>query len=148
MILRPLELIRQDAKNKKVAIETAIEKVPCTVHIDPDRLTQCLLNLFLNAVQAMADGGTLTVACRSNGSRFVDITVSDTGTGIAKDQLGQVFDPYFTTKSDGTGLGLAIVHKIIEAHDGTVHADSSPGSGTTFTLRIPCNAGDEERRPS
>jgi two-component system sensor histidine kinase HydH len=148
VILRSLELIRQDAENQKIAIETAIEKVPCTVHIDPDRLTQCLLNLFLNAVQAMADGGTLTVACRSNGSRFVDITVSDTGTGIAKDQLGQVFDPYFTTKSDGTGLGLAIVHKIIEAHDGTVHADSSPGSGTTFTLRIPCNAGDEERRPS
>ena len=148
VIERSLQLIYQDARNQDIAIQTTIAADLCRVRIDPDRLAQCLLNLYLNAVQAMADGGTLTVECAAGGNGFAAITVSDTGPGIAADHIHQVFDPYYTTKGTGTGLGLAIVHKIMEAHGGSVNVESASGSGTAFMLNIPCDEhSDEDRKP-
>jgi two-component system sensor histidine kinase HydH len=138
LIERSIQLIQQDAANQGIRIDTLISDALCPVWIDPDRLTQCLLNLYLNAIQAMADGGSLGVSCDQDDQGFVSITVSDTGDGIEAEHLSQIFNPYFTTKNRGTGLGLAIVHKIVEAHEGHLSVDSVPGRGTRMIIRIPC----------
>mgnify|MGYP000332094068 CR=1 FL=1 len=99
-------------------------------------MTQVLLNLFLNAVQAMPDGGRLMVRAgwKVQSWRW---DVADTGCGIAPERLADIFSPYFTTKARRHGLGLSIVHKIVEAHDGTIEVASTPGEGTVFKLRFP-----------
>jgi two-component system sensor histidine kinase HydH len=140
LLTRSLKLIQQDADAKNIRIELNIEDGVCAASIDPDRLTQCLLNLYLNAVEAMDGGGVLAVHCAPDGSEDLGITVSDTGRGIAPEHLGKIFDPYFTTKKTGTGLGLAIVHRIIEAQQGRIKAESVPGQGSTFTIRLPCRS--------
>ncbi len=131
-----LRLVQQDARAKDITIDLGQTSADLTHDVDPDRLSQCLLNLYLNAIQAMEDGGTLSIGC-SREKDIVVITVADTGPGIDLDDLQQVFDPYFTTKPSGTGLGLAIVHKIVEAHDGRLEVDSEPGKGTTFKIALP-----------
>jgi two-component system sensor histidine kinase HydH len=106
------------------------------VRLDAERLGQALLNLFLNAVQAMDAGGVLRVAADVGGGRLV-LRVIDTGRGMAAALLPDIFNPYFTTKPSGTGLGLAIVHRIVEAHGGEVAVQSQVGQGTVFTLSFP-----------
>ena len=138
LIERSLQLIRQDAADRDIDVEIQCEDHLCPVWIDPDRFTQCLLNLYLNAIQAMDNGGTLSVQCRSGRSRDLEIAVSDTGRGIDPENHKQIFDPYFTTKPKGTGLGLAIVNKIIEAHEGRLQLESTAGQGCCFTVSIPC----------
>jgi two-component system sensor histidine kinase HydH len=143
LIERSLQLVRQDATDRDIHIEMHIDDALCPVWIDPDRFSQCLLNLYLNAIQAMDSGGTLTVRCRSDRDRQLEIAVSDTGQGIAPEDRRQIFDPYFTTKPKGTGLGLAIVHKIVEAHEGRLQVESTTGKGSRFTLRLPCRSQEE-----
>ena len=109
---------------------------------DEAQLRQALLNLVRNASEAMADGGTLTVAARRAGD-FVELEVSDTGGGIAPEALSRLFDPFYSTKERGTGLGLAFVQEVVQEHGGTVHAGGVPGRGATFTIRLP--AAPEER---
>lgn len=138
LINRSIQLIQQDAASQNITIEAHISDDIHPVNIDPDRLTQCLLNLYLNALQAMPEGGTLTVGCHSDDDRRkVRITVSDTGEGVAAEHLDSIFNPYFTTKNKGTGLGLAIVHKIIEAHQAHLNVESTPGRGTRMSIEIP-----------
>jgi two-component system sensor histidine kinase HydH len=138
LINRSIQLIQQDAASQNITIEVHIPDDIRPVSIDPDRLTQCLLNLYLNALQAMPQGGTLTVGCHhEDGGRKVRITVGDTGEGIAAEHLDSIFNPYFTTKNKGTGLGLAIVHKIIEAHQAHLNVESTPGKGTRIMIEIP-----------
>lgn len=121
------------------------------VRADADQLKQVLLNLMLNAGDAMEQGGSLTIASRviSPGARqgdseeyprgYVEISVADTGKGIAASELNQVFDPFYTTKppGKGTGLGLAISQRIIETFHGSIHVESTEGKGSTFTVRLP-----------
>ena len=140
LLSHSLQLIQQDATNHAVRIDMTVGKNISRVLIDPDRLSQCLLNIYLNAIQSMESGGTLTLKCVAESAQTVRISISDTGKGIAKDHLTKIFDPYFTTKNKGTGLGLAIVHKIIEAHHARIHVESILGKGTTFILEIPCRA--------
>jgi two-component system sensor histidine kinase HydH len=138
LINRSIQLIQQDAASQNITIAVHISDEIRPVSVDPDRLTQCLLNLYLNALQAMSEGGTLTVGCHSDdGGRKVRITVSDTGEGVAAEHLDAIFNPYFTTKNKGTGLGLAIVHKIIEAHQAHLNVKSAPGEGTRMIIEIP-----------
>jgi two-component system, NtrC family, sensor histidine kinase HydH len=143
LLNRSIQLIQQEAANQNIQIQTHIAEDLCPVMIDADRIAQCLLNIFLNAIQAMEDGGTLTVYCHMGSDRQAQIAVRDTGPGIATDHLSKIFDPYFTTKNKGTGLGLAIVHKIVEAHQARVKVESTPGAGTTFTLRLACHDPDD-----
>lgn len=138
LLSRSIQLIQQDATNKAIDIKLHIEDDICPVWADPDRLAQCLLNLYLNAIQAMEDGGTLSVKCTTGETKNVNITVSDTGKGMTSEQLNKIFNPYFTTKKNGTGLGLAIVHKIIEAHQGHIEVKSTIGQGASFTMMIAC----------
>ena len=124
-------------------------EVRCQVHplvtqlwCDGAKMKQVLLNLVLNAVQAMPEGGTLTLAAcpappQLQESPAIQLTVSDTGMGIPAELQSRVFDPFFTTKDQGTGLGLAIVHALVEAHHGRIDVESSPGHGTSFLITLP-----------
>jgi len=105
--------------------------------IDPDQLRGAVRNIIINAIQAMPEGGELTLSTQcQNGN--LELSVSDTGVGIPEDIRGKIFNPFFTTKRpSGTGLGLSIVYKAIRAHSGTIKCDSKEGRGTTFTIGLP-----------
>jgi len=105
--------------------------------IDIHQIQQVLINLMLNAIQAMEKGGTLTVRTFPEDGGGVGVEVKDTGIGIPKSYLKKVFDPFFTTKSEGTGLGLSISHKILENHGATIDVASEEGKGATFTIHFP-----------
>ena len=98
----------------------------------PDQLTQVLLNLIINAVEAMPSGGTLTIATLARDS-WLAIEVQDTGPGLTSDEAAKIFEPFYTTKADGTGLGLAVSYGIIQQHGGRIEVKGVPGQGTTFT---------------
>jgi signal transduction histidine kinase len=107
-----------------------------TWKVDRQQFRQAVWNLCLNAVQAMPEGGELRVAMSTTARRLV-LRVHDTGEGIAAADLGQIFEPFFSTKSDGSGLGLALVHRIVQDHGGEIDVHSRPGLGSTFTLTLP-----------
>ena len=125
-----------DAKRSKVQIRVIAAPNLPPLKADPSHLTQVLLNLMLNGLQAMPEGGTLTLEAKISNSNFI-IGVMDTGTGIAAENQRRIFEPYFTTKAKGTGLGLAISRRIIEAHGGTVTAANQPGGGCRFEISLP-----------
>ena len=137
LLAHSTRLVQQDATAKNVQIQLKAASETLEAELDPDRLTQCLLNLYLNALQAMDDGGQLTISSYPIGNDTFAIDVKDSGPGIPADDLNAVFDPYFTTKPKGTGLGLAIVHKIVEAHQGQIKVRSTIGEGTIFTIILP-----------
>jgi two-component system sensor histidine kinase HydH len=133
-----VKLIEDRAAAKNISIHTQNAVPVDQAWGDPDRINQVLLNLYLNAIDAMESGGELKVGLSSDGGgRQFSITVSDTGCGISPQHFSQIFDPYFTTKSNGTGLGLAIAHNIIEAMGGRITVASTRGTGTTFTVILP-----------
>jgi two-component system sensor histidine kinase HydH len=145
LLAHAAHLVQQDAKIKHITIELPETKDKIQPVIDPDRFSECLLNLYLNAIQAMSEGGRLSVRLTQQNNEWVDIEISDTGEGIHPEHLNQIFDPYFTTKTSGTGLGLAVVHKIVEAHNGRIRVDSRQGKGTTFTISLTTAAGFAEK---
>jgi two-component system NtrC family sensor kinase len=114
------------------------------VRADGDQLRQVAINLILNAGAAMPHGGTLTVRTRQLDSKFVEIEFSDTGGGMAPEQLEQIFEPFYTTKARGTGLGLAITRQIIDFHHGRIKVQSHPGQGTTFVVTLPLDPEDDQ----
>lgn len=137
VIRHALKMVERQAREKGIGIETELPPEIGEIPLDADRFSQVLMNLFLNAFAAMEGGGTLRVSLARQDDRTIRISVSDTGTGIPKEDLSRVFDPYFTTKPSGTGLGLPIVQKIVEAHGGEVTLTSEPGQGTTATVLLP-----------
>jgi len=138
LLQHSLKMIERQASAKQIQVLSHLPPEIKEIDLDPDGVNQVLLNLYLNAIEAMDQGGTLSVSLSlDQGSRRVKISVSDTGAGIGKEDLDHVFDPYFTTKQSGTGLGLAIVHKIIEAHRGEVRVESEVGRGTVVTVLLP-----------
>ena len=143
LIRHTLKMIQPQALSKEIRVLAELpEEVPETP-MDADKVSQVLLNLYLNSIEAMDKGGTLAVELRPAAGRDgIEISVRDTGVGIKKEDLAQIFDPYFTTRASGTGLGLAIVHKIMESHHGDVKVESEQGKGTTVTLYLP---GIDER---
>jgi two-component system sensor histidine kinase HydH len=144
LIRHSLKLIEGDARTKGVEVKADLPANLPQALMDADRMNQVLLNLYLNAIQAMDGGGVLQVTVSRDDSRkLTTITVSDNGRGIEAADQERIFDPYFTTKSDGTGLGLAIVHKILDAHGGSIKVSSQKGAGTTVTMTLP--DGEEER---
>jgi two-component system sensor histidine kinase HydH len=144
LIRHSLKLIEGDARTKGVEVKADLPANLPQALMDADRMNQVLLNLYLNAIQAMDGGGVLQVTVSRDDSRkLTTITVSDNGRGIEAADQERIFDPYFTTKSDGTGLGLAIVHKILDAHGGSIKVRSQKGAGTTVTMTLP--DGEEER---
>jgi two-component system sensor histidine kinase HydH len=133
-----VRLIEQKAKKKQITVKTLNSAKVDKAVIDPDRINQVLLNLYLNAIESMDPGGELGVELSAGEEdQRIEIRVSDTGRGIPGEHLSRVFDPYFTTKSNGTGLGLAIAHNIMEAMGGKISISSRPGKRTTFCITIP-----------
>jgi signal transduction histidine kinase len=104
----------------------------------PDQLTQVLLNLVINAIEAMPEGGELSLTS-STADDWLHVAIHDTGPGINPDEAAKIFEPFYTTKADGTGLGLAVSYGIIERHGGRITVEGSAQSGTTFTLALPVN---------
>lgn len=148
-----MKLLGADATAQGVALSLDCAPDLPLVPLDPDRFAQALLNICLNGMEAMPDGGSLGLRIDMEGDEFVRLRIADSGHGIPAEVLGQIFDPYYTTKSQGTGLGLAIVHKIIESHGGAISAASgqaggmmqvgnvngqkASGTGTVFTILLP-----------
>lgn len=126
-------------QSSQTGVTTTLEMVDETLAavMDADKMSQVMLNLFLNALDAMPGGGRLTVRVSNNGNGWVQIQVADTGEGIDPADQPHVFEPYFSTKNTGTGLGLAIVHNIVKAHQGDILVESRPGQGTTVQITLP-----------
>jgi len=138
LIADSVKLVESQARAKGVTVAVRHPADMPEVRLDADRLSQVLLNLLLNGIEAMGRNGVLTVEVRETANaRRLDIRVSDTGIGIRPEDLAHIFEPYFTTKPSGTGLGLAIAHNIIETMGGEITVQSAPGAGATFILKIP-----------
>jgi len=133
-----LEVVQERFGRHGIKVETDFDAALPSVYADPDQMSQVLLNLVLNAVHAMPDGGTLRIGLKK-AQKEVRVMVTDTGHGISQTDLPKIFDPFFTTKEvgKGTGLGLTVVHGIIQEHGGSIAVESEPGRGTTFTLTLP-----------
>jgi signal transduction histidine kinase len=136
-VLKELASLEEsDAKRSGVQIRVIAAPNLPALKADPDLLTQVLLNLMLNGLQAMPEGGTLTLEAKTTNSNFL-IAVTDTGAGISAENHRRIFEPYFTTKAKGTGLGLAISRRIIEAHGGTITANNETAGGCRFEICLP-----------
>jgi signal transduction histidine kinase len=127
----------------KIALHIDAGREPCLVHADRDQLGELVVNLAMNARDAMPDGGELTI-CTTKvlaaklGRELVALSVLDTGLGMDEDTQRRIFDPHFTTKGGkGTGLGLAVVHRIVTEHGGRIHVESGPGEGARFDILLP-----------
>jgi signal transduction histidine kinase len=129
--------IAPEAEHLKVTVKQECPSDLPPINADQAMLRQALLNLALNACQAMPGGGTLRIAGRAAIHHRVEIDVEDTGVGIPPENLGKIFDLYFTTKERGTGIGLSMVYRIVQLHDGDVEVQSTPGAGTCFRLSFP-----------
>lgn len=136
IIEKALQLVHSDLNAANITTSQQFPDTSHTAAVDQDKLIQVLLNLFLNSIQAMPNGGHLAITMWDD-TNNVYIEISDTGTGIEPSLRDQVFDPYFTTKLEGTGLGLSLSAKIIEDHLGSLSIDSSNESGTVVTIRLP-----------
>jgi signal transduction histidine kinase len=152
LVERALLFIRQQVKDSSVSVVTEYGEGLLQIQVDPQQIQQVILNIALNAVQAMPDQGTLTVRTRAIGDQgsavrkdsgiesgpdFVEVAISDTGNGIHPENLKRVFQPFFTTKHKGTGLGLPICQRIVEQHGGTIYLESGVGRGTTVSVHLP-----------
>jgi two-component system, NtrC family, sensor kinase len=143
VIRQTMTLVRSQKEFRKVTLEEHLQDGLPSVTGDRNQLQQVLLNLALNACEAMPQGGTFTLTTRAVDEKIL-ISVADTGCGIKKEHLGRIFDPFFTTKpvGKGTGLGLSVSYGIIQQHSGTIEVDSIEEKGTTFTIALPVTGAE------
>jgi signal transduction histidine kinase len=133
-----LDMFRERFSQHNIQVFTHIDPDCPSVVADSDQMNQVLINLIMNAVHAMPQGGTLRMGL-DHEKDMLRLTVSDTGHGIPNEVVNKIFDPFFTTKEfgKGTGLGLTVVKGIIEEHQGSIAVESEEGKGTTFTVLLP-----------
>ena len=127
----------QNNYKNRIAVHTELAEALPEISADPDLLHRALQNLVLNAIDAMPQGGELAIRTRSRGDR-IEISVSDTGSGLTQEECSRLFTPYYTTKQHGTGLGLAIVQSVVSDHGGKISVESTKEKGTTFRIDLPC----------
>ena len=127
--------------HERIRVEERFEHALPSIQVDPEQVKEALMNLLINAREAMPEGGTLTLTTRAGQDSEVEIEVADTGSGIAPEHLSRIFEPFFTTKAYGTGLGLTNVKRLIEDNGGTLIVNSTVGKGTSCTLRFRAAAG-------
>ena len=134
-----LEFLQHEIRDRDILVEVDRPDDLPDAMLDKNQIKQVFFNIIRNAMQAMPQGGLLKVTFGSD-DRFVSVAFKDTGPGIPADQLGNIFEPYFTTKAEGSGLGLMIVQRIIRDHGGELEVHSEPRVGTTFTIFLPRDA--------
>ncbi|MCK5852484.1 hypothetical protein KAH27_05585 [bacterium] len=139
LLLRTLELIKRDIKLKNVDLISDIPDLPMKVKIDEHLISQTFLNLLLNALDSMPDGGTLKLTVSITSKDAVAIKFADTGNGIPENKIEDIFKPYYSTKATGTGIGLAVVDNIIATHGGTITVKSELGKGAVFVITLPAS---------
>jgi signal transduction histidine kinase len=132
-----LRLFQHQIGAKMISLQRNYQAAPDTVRGDDAQLQQVFMNLLLNAIEAMGANGVLTVSTEITEDKQLQIQISDTGTGIARENLARLFELFFTTKKDGTGLGLAISKRIALEHHGAIEVRSEIAKGSTFTLSLP-----------
>ncbi|MFH1688479.1 MAG: response regulator [bacterium] len=142
IVKRSSELIRPDLHKHKIQFSSEFQAANWEIVINRNQIVEVLLNLFLNALDAMPDGGELTVTGlieqpEHKKEPYLALKISDTGQGISKKNMSKIFDRYFTSKETGTGLGLAVVERIVSAHNGTLAVSSQVNKGSTFTIYFP-----------
>jgi signal transduction histidine kinase len=131
-----VELARPQAGAAGIRVEVRQQAEGAEVRVDRDLLKQAVLNVVMNAIQAMPDGGELRFESSAT-AEAAEIRISDTGPGIPAELREKVFRLYFTTRKEGSGIGLAMTFRIVQLHDGTIDFTSEPGKGTTFAIRLP-----------
>jgi signal transduction histidine kinase len=117
-------------------VVTDLRRIPPAIKADPMEIEQIFTNLFLNSIHVMSEEGTLRVQLDQD-EEYINLKVSDTGSGIPPENLPNIFDPFFTTNSRGTGLGLSVVLRIVKTYKGKIEVEKSDASGTTFSVRLP-----------
>jgi signal transduction histidine kinase len=148
-----LPYVQEQIEARKIELDLQLDSCLPPVHCDADKITSVILNLLVNAVDAVGDGGRVMVQTRNSDLRpqtsdlrpedelsvgnAVVLTITDNGVGIAEEDLSRIFYPFYSTKAGGSGLGLAIASNLIAAHGGKIEVDSQPGQGTTFTVIFP-----------
>jgi two-component system sensor histidine kinase HydH len=137
LVTHVCELMRPEAASRNIEVSADVEDSLPKVMADPIRLTQALLNLIINAMQAVERNGRIEVRATAAPGDAVSLTVRDSGQGIPPERLASIFDPYFTTKAEGSGLGLWIVQQIVTAHGGSLRAENAPGGGAMFIMLLP-----------
>jgi signal transduction histidine kinase/putative methionine-R-sulfoxide reductase with GAF domain len=139
-----LQLLRPQLKGQKISVQKDFRAFP-PMTIDKEQMKQVILNLLMNAIQAMSDGGRLELSGQvSEDDRWVQLFIRDSGIGIPTEDMNKLFDPFFSTREGGIGLGLSIAHRIIDQHHGKIEVESTPGKGTLFTLWLPKDQGKED----
>lgn len=131
-----LDFIKFELKDNDITIHTDLDPNIPKIYMDEKFMKQALLNIIKNAEAAMPQGGKLMIKT-SESDGYVHVHIKDTGIGITEENMGKIFEPYFTTKQFGSGLGLTVVYKIIKEHDGEILLESKEGKGTTFIINIP-----------
>ena len=131
-----LKFMRAEIEDKNIEVEAVFSEKIFTIPGDKTQLKQAFYNIMKNAVQAMPDGGKLTISCTYNDD-FLIVSFSDTGKGIKLENMGKIFESFYTDRRGGTGLGLFIVERIIREHGGSIGVTSNEGEGTVFTIRLP-----------
>jgi signal transduction histidine kinase/DNA-binding response OmpR family regulator len=140
LIENVLALSNKRLEHGRVQVRAQLQPDLAPLTAVPDQLTQVFLNLIINAVEAMPEGGTLTIRSALRDSQLA-IEVQDTGPGLTPDESARIFEPFYTTKAGGTGLGLAVSYGIIQQHGGRIEVQSAPAQGTTFTVWLPLQRG-------
>ncbi|MGP8153488.1 MAG: ATP-binding protein [Smithella sp.] len=144
LVQHAVKLIAADAQKNKISIEIeAAAEIPL-LEVDSDKIKQVLLNIFLNSLAALQDGGKLKIKISSRMNNL-EVIISDNGSGIEKMSLPRIYDPYFTSKPAGTGLGLAVVQKMMEAHGGHIYVESEQGKGTEVFLIFPLSTNNQTK---
>ena len=131
-----LHTLKPQFEDRRISVTLDIPSALPTVAFDPNQMEQVFFNLLKNALEAMRDGGEIVIAVDSDDNDVI-ITVRDSGAGMTNEQLAHLFEPYSTTKSGGSGLGLMVTLRIVHDHGGTIAAESEPGKGSVFTIRLP-----------
>lgn len=137
VITHVCELLRPEAATRQIEIRTLIPESLPSITADPVKLTQALVNLVINAMQAVERNGLIEVTAIGS-PETLTVEVRDTGPGIPLERLASIFDPYFTTKTEGHGLGLWIAQEIVTAHGGTLQARNAPDCGAVLVAQLPC----------